>query len=204
MSFASRVNDALAAAWAQRNQNVPVTWPPLVPEFILNNAKFWPLLEGGRELWQTGEPILARVLQANNAIFEPGEFALLGEVIWGEDPYVRRDSDLLAECTERYWALRRKPSSAPGLRSLSAFVADDKRPVGRTRFPPLLSAGRVIEHATVLFHREHLVTGVLASDLVPILRDPTGNVPLVLVPPIVFWPAELIARWRSAKQDRTS
>lgn len=196
MTRAQRGFEELARAWAARPSAPPPDWLPPAPAWLADAPQLAPIRQGADVLWREGTPTWGWVLMANARLWEPGEGAAPGEVLWCDDPYVARFPHALGDVSERYWELKRNDTAAAGLRALVGFAQDEQRRFTRAPFPPLFSGGRVIWHTTMLLYREHLPCRRLVDAWLPIVRIPGGKPPIVMTLPLDYWPRELRDTWQ--------
>lgn len=195
MTQAQRWFTELSRAWADRPKAPPADWLPPAPKWLEHAPGLRPIRAGADLLWQEGKPAWGWVLMANSKLWEAGWDPSPGEVLWCEDPFVERFPQWLGFVSEGYWHLKRGETSAAGLRALTGFAQDEHRGFTRARFPPLLSHGRVVWHATMLFYREHLPCKRLVDPWLPIVRVPGGTPPIVMTPPLEMWPRGMKDVW---------
>ena len=152
-------------------------------------------------LGEHGRVVWACLVQGGRRLFEAGDEDWPGEIVY--HPRGALDPAELEAISRRVYALKGTRPRQPAL----AFVADAlTHESTRLRgFPVPASLGaQGLLLSTIVFQRAHLPQGKLGSHLFPALID--DALPgLVSVLPSRYWPAELLARWRSPESPaRTS
>lgn len=195
MTRAARMLEEAEKRWSRRPDAPPADWLPAAPSWFAEVPRLAPTREGADRLWSAGAPVWGRILMANTDLWEPGVGPSAVEVLWSDDPWVRRFPEALDAPAEAYWTLKSGDTAAAGLRSLLAFAKEEQRHYTRGPFPALLSGARVVLHATMLVYREHLPTRRLVDRCVPLVRAPNGEPAMVQIAPVAYWPPELVQVW---------
>jgi hypothetical protein len=177
-------------AWPVAVAPVPLDAPPWAADddlrYLFDNAQA--LLRDGRVVW-------GAVVQANNALFEPGALVgAPGEILY--DPHGRvPDADLHATA-RTVLALKGRNFDLPDLASISQYLNDERIRVFGLDLPERLSP-YPLKVSSTWFERRHLPGGVLAQPVIPVLisdAHPGAVLPL----PAAFWPDILREAWSPA------
>lgn len=144
--------------------------------------------------WIHGEVVWARIVQANNLVFAPGDEDLPGLVLCDADPASEIDLDTLSRAAADTFRLRKKPG-APGIAGEIARHLNNEmsRPFGLPA-PPEFCRGRSLLLTSIMLIRAHFPVPYLASPIFPVLlhqREPR----FAAVLPSEFWPEALIRWW---------
>ena len=167
----------------------PLAWIP-APEWIqqdyLNNS-----FDHYRDLYLGGRVVWGRIVQANRALFSPGDSDSPGEVAY--DPSGSLDHvDLIAPARSLAALKGTRPTDKALFEFADYLETEFLRAVGM-KVPPSISRQPLLV-STVLFHRKHLPDGRLTLPYFPVLiNDKFPGVAMVL--PSRWWPEELRARW---------
>ena len=181
--------------WAAREpvRKLPTDWFPTPPAPLVDHPSF-----SGRhaaDLWTRGTLDWGWVWVAHAEVWDPGDGSGVGQVFYSDDPVLRRDPRQFQAIAGVVWAERERPEPAPGRKWLRAWArgehpGDDPEPVPRD-----FSEGRRVWSAPLMVWRQVLPGGFLRHGLVPIVRPPEHDLPVVCLAPREFWSPELVARW---------
>lgn len=166
-----------APAWCEAND-------PLMASFR-HQAR---LFGEGRVVW-------ASFVQANAALFQPGDDDCAALVVYDRDGGADDDPHALQEVAAAVHELGRAAPDAPELAALAALVADEGAS-GRGLCRPLepaIAAGLALATTSLVVHRDHLPGGLIEGELLPLLVHEATRASLVL--PCEYWSEPLLAAW---------
>jgi len=187
----------MRARWAAREpvRNVRTDWFPAPPTPWGDHA--WCSGVHAADLWSRGALDWGWVWVAHSACWDPGEGDGVGQVLYSDDPVLRRDPRQLQAIAAAVWAERELAAPAPGRASLRTWARGEQPDVGPERVPRDLCEGRVAWSAPLVVWRRVLPGGFLRHGLLPIVRPPMHDLPSVCFAPREFWAPELLGRWSS-------
>jgi hypothetical protein len=149
-----------------------------------------------RDLWLGGRVVWGRIVQANTALFAPGDEDLPGDVVYDPTGAVPH-TDLIAPGRALLALKGTRPADAALAEIADALDAGWVRFAGKA-VPASVSPHR-LQLSSVLFHRPHLPGGKVSLMYFPLLvndRHPGA----VMVLPGRFWPGPLERRWEFQAQ----
>lgn len=188
MTVALRRMAEIRARWAKRPETWEIAW-------WLPGAGPAPAQGLQRALYTHGEPAWGWVLVGWNGVYERGAENGPATLISSDDPAIQADPSLLRVPHDRYWTIRTNGATAPGLRRLVPWARREAPPVGRGRFPALLSGPWLVWEARIDVDRAHLPGGLLRSPLVPIVRFPDPRRAEMMILPRWHWPQDMVEEW---------
>ena len=147
-----------------------------------------------------GEVVWGALIQANNALFNPGTDDLPGAVVFSADRYFDAHPQELHGIARTLFGYKGK-EAPDAIRRISAWLSNEHDTLFNLPVPPALTEHPALA-TTVLFFRKHLPEQLLAGKWMPILVHPETRA--VMVVPRQFWPRELVARWKARDLDVTS
>lgn len=173
-------------------------WPVLaVPPlwmFTLNNLCL--IYFDQINLLRKGHIVWGSLVQANEALFEPGRTDLPASVIYSPDPYFDKDLDLLNRIARSIFELKGTRPSNPELLKLAQCVTNEFNYVMKKRIPMGLTEGKQVYMTTIMVSRKHLPGRILSFGNFPLLVLPEKtNATLIL--PSCFWPEEFKTFWEN-------
>jgi Fe-S cluster assembly iron-binding protein IscA len=159
----------------------------LVPHYRL-------LLDHGRVVW-------ACVVQADDALFAPGQADLPANTVYGEDPAFDADIDALRRVANQVFALKQALVDDPNVAKLAALVSDEHNRALNVPLPAALTGGPAVCFTTTLVHRLRLPTGFLADGILPVVVCPE-HTPWNMLLPARYWPAALCDLWLATAHSK--
>ncbi|MFC5500599.1 hypothetical protein ACFPOE_23855 [Caenimonas terrae] len=180
---------------------VPPAWPVALAPAVID-APPWAagddlhyLFDNAQSMLREGRVVWGAVVQANNALFQPGPMAgAPGEILY--DPQGRvPDADLHA-MARMLLSLKGRRPDVPELASIAQYLGDEQVRVFGLDLPPSISP-YPLKVSSTWFDRQHLPGGVLAQPLIPVLvsdAHPGAVLPL----PAGSWPDNLRQAWSPA------
>lgn len=147
-----------------------------------------------RKLFKEGKVVWGHIVQANNALFEPGKGNYPADMLYSLDPYFDNNLEALERIAHRLYGLKGKEVEDEEARYFSDAITDEHTRVLNVQLPKSLSGGREVYFTTFMVHRKHLPTGYLVSGWFPILALP-GASDATMILPSKYWAADLIPLW---------
>lgn len=148
-----------------------------------------------QQVLQTGAIVWGRLIHGANEVFHPGERDHPGAVVYcPSENYDLSDEDLGETAELLYHLQLERPGGELG--QLAAMLADETKRILGLPVPTAFCPRAPCVVSTVFFVRRHLPNGRVAGPGMPLVvgREPPYN-PVVL--PSKYWPADLLADWRS-------
>lgn len=152
-------------------------------------AKQGLLLTEGHVAW-------GAIVQANKLLFAPGNSDCPAQLLHSLDPHFDARPHQLGQVAERMYELKSTKQTDPRLQFVAERVTNEKDRAMNWRLPEDLTA-RDVRASIVMVFRKHLPNGVLKQRLLPVLTHPSTEA--LLIVPFEFWPAEMIALWKSGR-----
>jgi len=132
-------------------------------------------------------------VQANTALFRPGNEAAPAHVIYG----ARSDEDISPDHLRRVaaatYGFRGRKGLAPPLDRVGAALAAETDRHDPFDLPDAITHGAKVRLAIVMVHREHLPTRILSSFFLPLVASRARDAVTVL--PRRHWSADLVRAW---------
>lgn len=161
---------------------------PKPPEW-LNSAPLGRILKERDALLRVGHIVPATLVQANQALYHPGDSDLPALAIWSEDLELETDPVQLRLLARRLFHLKGKTVEGE-LSEIARHITSERSSPLKLPLPENFTAGRSVYLSDVFIFRRHLPFGYLTSPLLPLLAIP-GQQSQVHVLPGRFWADEL-------------
>jgi hypothetical protein len=111
---------------------------------------------------EKGQPVLGWIVQANNALYEPGETDRPAQILITFDPSVSDPAAVLSEITARVAALKDEDPRDPVKAEVARLINDESyRPYERAQLPAAFTGGPEVFSTHVWVKRSLLPMGVL-------------------------------------------
>jgi hypothetical protein len=142
-----------------------------------------------------GQVVWGQIVQANNALFSPGNRQTLpANVLYSTDAYYDDNVEELEGLAHGMFELKGTVPKDPELRRFAQAISDEMARTMRLEFPESLCEGRQVIFTTCLIHPPHLPGGYLARGFFPLLICPKRT-DAVMILPARYWPRVLRRIW---------
>ena len=142
-------------------------------------------------IYKHGRIVWGHIIQANNALYEPGTDDLPAAIIYSDDPEMDKYPHLLDEYASSLYHIKGQ-ATTPELSEFSRKLADEIESDWKLKIPKSLTGVYQCYYLTNMIFRKHLPDGFLESGLFPIMIYPEKtDVGFVL--PSQFWTKDFIA-----------
>ncbi len=174
---------------------------PEPPEWALEDPLFG-IWEHGLDVLRRGEAVVGWMYMANTLLFEDGDDNAPGGVVYSFDRGLADVPERLAPIAAELYRYHAEaddvvplPAAAWERAIYDSVYSGLERPFHQ-RLPPSIAGSRIVYHSSVFFFRQHLPTGRLTDQAIPLVvdREETG---IAVVAPAEWWPAVLASRWES-------
>jgi hypothetical protein len=148
-------------------------------------------------LWREGVVAWGAIVQANNALFEPGFRDMPATMIVSTDPALEAGPQRLIDVARHLGTLKgTRPFDPVERRYAEMLTSEIDRGMG-LKVPYAYRDGLAVWSTTVMFCRKHLPRGVLSEPAYPVLSLYPETACVYVIPPR-YWPAEFLARCQDA------
>jgi hypothetical protein len=136
-----------------------------------------------RNVIRHGVPVTGYIVQAHEALYQPGRDTLPCVVLFSFSPEVEQDAGYMHHLAERIFALKNSEQEDPDLKFLAALTTDEcPIPYRRRRLPFSFTDGSTIYCADLWVKRAYLKNGMLETSALPCLAEPGEVGGLELIP----------------------
>lgn len=214
------VPDTLYADWMERTRHELArlrrsgAWP--VAELLMPQPQW--MIESGdtgfdefyrmqETLLRDGHAVWGHVIEANDLLFEPGEFDLPAGVIWSLDPLAVSRVSLLENAALALSAMKGQHIEDEEVQAFVDVLDDEIGAPLRIDVPSRLTGGIPARFTVTIAGRKHLPEGVLGFGPCPLLVCP-DQTDAVMILPSLAWPGPFREVWdtraRSCSRDRVT
>ncbi len=136
-----------------------------------------------RGVVEGGTPVNAYVVQANEALFRPGETSLPCLVLFSFQPEVSRDAAYMRSLARRVFSLKNTQAQTDDARAVTHLTTDERAvPYRRRALPFSFTDGSTIYCADLWVKPSYLPQPFLTGSLLPCLAEPGAEGGLELIP----------------------
>lgn len=135
-----------------------------------------------RTVVQRGAPVTAYIVQAHEALYQPGRGTLPCLVLFSFQPEVEMDATYMHHLAERIFRMKNTEQENPDYRYLATLTTDETSvPYRRRRLPFSFTDGSTIYCADLWVKRAYLREGQLKTVALPCLAEPgeVGGIELI-------------------------
>lgn len=150
----------------------------------------WDLLENGNVVW-------AHLVQANELLFEYGNYSCPASVVFSPSPKDIINLDILAQAAGRVFDLKHTTPTDPVLLKIARALTDEFTRTFGVKLPDAICSEHNLYEATCFISQKHLPNGILSGSVFPVIisqKSPYFCVPL----PSRYWTGALVDYWYEA------
>jgi hypothetical protein len=163
------------------------------PKWMRRRDELREIYRDQAQLLEEGTVVWGATVQANNALFSPGEGDSPAMVVYAADQTFDQSPERLIEIATRMFQLKDTTPEDPRERRVAELVSDEMGRQMGWLLPKHFADGRKVYAATYMVFRQHLPDGYLESRWLPLLIHPDTD--SVMIVPSVYWPDALVGLW---------
>jgi hypothetical protein len=154
------------------------------------------LLAWQGELRRSGRIVWGNIVQANVALFRPGDDDDPAAFVYSPDPAIDNAPHRLSTIAGSLFDLKGADVGDPALQRFADTLEDERETIGKLAVPPTLTGGIEVFYTVALVCRRHLPARRLRNRMFPLLVLPEQTTATMILPSR-YWPEALLSEWRS-------
>ncbi|MCO4780823.1 MAG: DUF695 domain-containing protein [Candidatus Cloacimonetes bacterium] len=144
------------------------------------------LFENYKDVFINGIIVWAKVIQANQLVWEPGDDDVPGEIVYSFDEAINKNPKYLIPVAKKLFALKETKPEDRKLREIADYLTNERTRVFGLLVPSSLSEQHTCRISTTFFVTKHLHESYLKSSLIPVFVSP-GKPYLAMPVPCKYW-----------------
>lgn len=172
----------------------------LLPQWWMikyRDKRFLALYRDQRILVKRGMVVWAHLVQANNLLFEKGQFNYPANIVCSPDLFFDDNLIKLAIISRELYQLKNKKIEHPEMSELKVFadaITSENKGLLNIKITNSVTFNKTVYFTTIMVYRKHIPLRYLKSGWFPVLIAPEKT-PAAMILPSRYWSSSLIEVW---------
>jgi hypothetical protein len=182
-------NTPRSFSWIDRLRYLSISTPAWA-----NNDTLQTFFKNQNRLMSQGDLRWGNIVQANTALFIPGQTSCPADVIFPAQQIPDFNPEILSEIASKIFRLKGTEPTDPQLLKVAKHLTDEYDRTFGLFVPSNFCLNIPCELSTIFIDRKHLPNGYLSRSLFPLIVSP-AQPKIAMILPSKYWPSAMIDWW---------